>query len=452
MPRPNAARIVVVQGDASLRELEITKECELGRGDSCDVVLLDGAASRRHARIESRGPDYYIVDLGSTNGSFVNGKRIHESKLIDGDEIVLGGVRIKFRAAMAGETMVVGGAPPRAKDTNTNATISPAARNLELNKNEETSPKAPLGRNAQFLAARAVAERASLVDLPILLRGETGTGKEVFAHYIHSRSQRSSGPFIALHAAAIPAPLFEAELFGAEKGAYTGSDTAREGYLTSAAGGTLFLDEVGELPLDAQIKLLRVLDTGEFHSIGSSLTKRTQFRLIAATNRDLERSVRDGTFRGDLLFRLNAIEIKLPPLRERRDDLGILVSEFLKSTGKQPSEDLLEEVAARKWPGNLRELKHALERAAMMADGEILHSEHLPMSSDMLDATISLSNQEETRHSAVSLDEAEARAIQRALRKTGGKRGEAAKLLGISEPTLRRKLRRLHLETNEEES
>lgn len=436
--RPNAARLIVVQGDASRRDLDITKAVELGRGDACDIVLLDGAASRRHARFEVRGSDYYVLDLGSTNGTFVNGVRIHEARLTDGDEIVLGGVRCKFRAAMPAETMVVGAAPAA------RGSAGPAKEG------DAAGARSPIGRNALFLAARALAERAAMADLPVLLRGETGTGKEIFAQFVHSRSSRAQQPFVALHAAAIPAALFESELFGSEKGAFTGANARREGYIARANGGTLFLDEVGELPLDAQIKLLRVLETGEYHSIGSSAAQHSNFRLIAATNRDLEQAVRAGTFRSDLLFRLNVIEIRLPALRERLDDLPLFVTEFLKPTGRFASQGLIEELTLRNWAGNVRELKNVLEHASLLADGPEIRPEHLPVERDPLDSTIVIpSRTDDTRPSAISLEEAEKAVILKALQKTGGRRGDAARLLGIAEPTLRRKLKRYGLAESE---
>ncbi|MFN0206381.1 MAG: sigma 54-interacting transcriptional regulator [Planctomycetota bacterium] len=430
--RPASARLIIVEGDASCRELDIRRSVEIGRGENCDIILLDGAASRRHARIEARGPDYYITDLGSTNGSFVNGVRIRESRLDDNDEIACGGVRIRFRAPTPGATFVVG---------------APAAK-LKSGAAAAAAP-APLGRTRVFLECRALAERAAVSDLPVLLRGETGTGKEVFAHYIHSRSQRGGGPFVALHASAIPAALFESELFGSERGAFTGADARREGYISRAAGGTLFLDEIGELTIEAQVKLLRVLETGEYMRIGGSQSQRSDFRLIAATNRNLETAVRDQTFRSDLLFRINAVEVKIPALRDRLDDIPLFVTDFLKTSGKVASPDFMDALKMRPWPGNIRELKNAVERAALFTNTDSIGSADLASSAGAApaapDITITQKPEDDTHPSALSLDDAERGAILRALRKTGGKRGEAAKLLGIAEPTLRRKLKRYGL-------
>jgi two-component system, NtrC family, response regulator AtoC len=417
---PSLARLVVVQGDASRREVPLERSATIGRGEESELVLLDGACSRRHAQIVRLGGVHVLRDLGSTNGTFVNGKRVREARLSDGDEIAIGGVRIRFRSAIAGETFVVGGAP-----TASAAAAGPAP--------------APTGRSAAILAARALAERAASSSLPVLLRGETGTGKEVFARYIHARGLRAGGPFVPLHAASVPPSLFEAELFGHERGAFTGADARRDGFLARASSGTLFLDEVGELPPEAQVKLLRVLETGEFYPVGSSTLRRSDFRLIAATNRDLERAVPEGSFRSDLLFRLNALQIQLPPLRERREDLPLLIEELLRPTGKTAAPALLEAVSERSWPGNLRELRNALERAALMAAGDVIGPEDLPLPSVDTMAATTLPG------SPLSMDDAERNAIAHAMAATGGKRGEAARLLGISEPTLRRKLRRYGL-------
>jgi DNA-binding NtrC family response regulator len=425
---PASARLVVVQGDASCREAEVRGALVIGRGENCDIVLLDGASSRQHARVEKRGSVFVVVDLESTNGTFVNGARVRERRLEDGDEVALGGVRLRFRAPIPAETYVVGGAAPRVQTQGSAA--APAA--------------APIGRSAPFLAARALAERAAKSGLPVLLRGETGTGKEVFARYMHSMGARAEGPFVALHAAAVPQALFEAELFGSEKGAFTGAEGRREGFLARAHGGTLFLDEVGEIPVESQVKLLRVLETGEYHPVGSSQSKRSDFRLLAATNRDLDRAVREGSFRSDLLFRLNAIEIRLPALRERLEDLPLFVDAFLRGTGKRAAPDLLESLRGRDWPGNIRELRHALERALLLCEGDAIGAGDLPLPaieepSEPAEATVE-------RLSTLSLDRAEKEAIVRALANTGGRRGDAARLLGISEPTLRRKLRRYGLD------
>ncbi len=444
MPSPPASisRLLVVQGDASLREIPVEGAVIVGRGEGCDLLLLDGAASRQHARFEPSGRAIRVVDLESTNGTWVNGKRIREAQLLDGDEVAIGGIRLRVRGAIPGETLVVGG-------------ISPPSRSA---KGTPAVPS-PLGRSAAFVAARGLADRAAASDLPVLLRGETGTGKEVFAHSIHARSRRNAGPFVVLHAAAISPGLFESELFGAEKGAFTGADARRDGFLARSHGGTLFLDEVGELAIDAQVKLLRVLETGEFHPVGSPVPRRSDFRLIAATNRDLERAVQTGAFRSDLLFRLNAVEIRLPPLRERLDDLPLFVDAWLGLGAKSASPDLVAALRSRPWPGNLRELRHVLDRAALVAKGPVVELGDLPPLAPPLaavaaaDATVSTAHPPEAAPAAaappeppVSLDDAEKEAVIRALEATGGKRGAAARRLGISEPTLRRKLRRYGLD------
>lgn len=370
-------------------------------------------------QIEPDGTRILLRDLGSTNGTFVNGRRIQSVALQDGDEVAIGGIRLRFRASTPGATFVVGSGGPATSGS----------------RPQPAEP--PIGRSVQFLKARALAERAAQSTLPVLLRGETGTGKEVFAHFIHSRSARAAGPFIALHAAAIAPGLFEGELFGHERGAFTGADRGREGLIARAASGTLFLDEVGELPLESQVKLLRVLESGEYRPVGGAAARRSDFRLVAATNRDLEAAVRAGQFRSDLLFRLNAFEIALPPLRDRLDDIPLFVTRWTSASGKRADASFLEALRRRPWPGNVRELLHALERAMLLCEGEDLAEEHLPLPC----ATLAASTGETERPQPVSIEEAERAAIEAALARTGGVRSAAARLLGISEPTLRKKVR-----------
>lgn len=416
---PFVARLLVVQGDASIRELTLDRPRVLGRGEGSDLVLFDSAASRRHVQIEPEGTRVVLRDLGSTNGTFVNGRRTQSVALQDGDEVAIGGIRLRFRASTPGATFVVGSGG----QGGSSARPQPAVP--------------PIGSSIQFLKARALAERAAQSTLPVLLRGETGTGKEVFAHFIHSRSARAAAPFVALHAAAISPGLFEGELFGHERGAFTGADRGREGLIARAGGGTLFLDEVGELPLESQVKLLRVLESGEFRPVGGAAARRSDFRLVAATNRDLEAAVRTGQFRSDLLFRLNAFEIALPPLRDRLDDIPIFVTRWTAASGKRAGASFLEALRRRSWPGNVRELLHALERAMLLCEGEELSEEHLPLAC----ATLAASTGETERPQPVSIEDAERAAIEAALTRTGGVRSAAARLLGISEPTLRKKVR-----------
>lgn len=241
------------------------------------------------------------------------------------------------------------------------------------------------GENHQIKGICEIVRKVARSRGPVLIRGESGTGKEVLAAAIHGQSPRSGGPFLAVNAGAIPAELFESELFGATKGAFTGADRDRLGRFDDADGGTLFLDEVGDMPLLQQVKLLRVLQSGEIHAVGASRPHRVDTRVVTATNRNLEAMVREGTFREDLYFRLNLFVITIPPLRERREDIlplaRILAGRFaaeqkVSEPGFTAEAEML--LTAYSWPGNIRELENAVHYAVTMAEGERLSPWHLP--------------------------------------------------------------------------
>ena len=239
-------------------------------------------------------------------------------------------------------------------------------------------------------------KEVAATDATVLILGETGTGKEVIARSIHRTSRRHNKPLIKVNCAAIPATLIESELFGHEAGAFTGATKKRDGRFAMAHGGTIFLDEVGELPLDLQSKLLRVLQEGEFEPVGSSQTRKVDVRVLAATNRDLQRAIGEGKFREDLYYRLNVFPIELPPLRERRGDIGALAAafaeKFAKSMGRsiEPlSADCIRRLEAYRWPGNVRELQNIIERAVITArDGKLNLDRALPESVGVIAAAV----------------------------------------------------------------
>jgi DNA-binding NtrC family response regulator len=285
-------------------------------------------------------------------------------------------------------------------------------------------------------------EKVSQHNYPVLILGESGTGKELVARSIHFSGLRKARPFVPVDCSALVPTLIEAELFGYVKGAFTGAVHTKPGLMEVADKGTLFLDEIGDLPVDLQAKLLRALQEKEIRPVGSTERVSLAVRVIAATNRDLEAAVRQGGFRQDLFFRLNVVQIKLPPLRERKSDIPILVNSFLEkyceANGKTRtiSEDAMSRLMVYDWPGNVRELENAIERAIALGSGPILHVGDLPTNLHHSSGERLPQNDE-----VLPLDELERRAILGALREAGGDKLIAARLLGIGKTTLYRKLK-----------
>jgi len=283
----------------------------------------------------------------------------------------------------------------------------------------------------------------------VLITGETGTGKELIAKAIHNLSPRKNGPFIAVHAAALPSTLLESELFGHEKGAFTGAMERRTGRFELADGGTLFLDEVSELEPPIQVKLLRVLEERAFERVGGSKTLQVDVRLVAATNKDLKKLVTEGKFRDDLFYRLSVVAVDLPPLRERRDDIPLLVKAFLdefsRENNKQVREltpEALNVLLAYDWPGNVRELRNAIEQMVVLARTERLTVRDLPAA---IRGSADLTKINVVR-AGMTVEEAERQLIVQALKETEGNRTKAAQKIGISRRTLHRKLKEFGIE------
>ena len=299
-----------------------------------------------------------------------------------------------------------------------------------------------IGVSAKMQRVYRLIEKVSQHNYPVLILGESGTGKELVAGSIHFCGPRRSRPFVPVDCTALVPTLIEAELFGYVKGAFTGASHNKQGLLEAAGNGTLFLDEIGDLPFDLQAKLLRALQEKEVKPVGSTDRVAISTRVIAATNRDLEASVRQGTFRQDLYFRLNVVQIKIPPLRERKSDIPLLVSAFLEKFSdhggptRTISEDAMARLIAFDWPGNVRELENAIERAVALGSGPILHVGDLP-------TNLQYGTGERMPQSdeLLPLDELERRAILRALREASGDKLAAARLLGIGKTTLYRKLK-----------
>jgi transcriptional regulator with GAF, ATPase, and Fis domain len=288
-------------------------------------------------------------------------------------------------------------------------------------------------------------------DTTVLILGETGTGKELLARAIHARSKRSDRPLLKVNCAALPGSLIESELFGHEKGAFTGAATKRVGRFELADGATIFLDEIGDLPLELQVKLLRVLQEGEFERLGSSKTIKVDVRVITATNRDLRRAMAERKFREDLYYRLNVYPISLPPLRERKEDIAPLAADFLAEAGRRLGrpfdsipQQVLEQLQNYRWPGNVRELQNVIERAALVSPGRSLR---LPEGwAPAHEAIVSSTKRNGSRTEGLTLEELERQHVLQVLRQTHwrieGTHGAAA-LLGINPSTLRSRMHKL---------
>ena len=318
-----------------------------------------------------------------------------------------------------------------------------------------------VGSAPEFRAALAIAAKAARARVPLLIEGEGGVGKEVVAEAIHAASPRSKKPMVTVNCGAIPANLVESELFGHEKGAFTGAFERKIGKFQDADGGTIFLDEVGEMPLDAQVKLLRVLQTGEIHAIGARHSKEVDVRVIAATNKRLADEVEAGRFREDLFYRLNVVPVHIPPLRERSGDIPALARPLLARIAQQPglrelgiTDDTLQLLSGYDWPGNVRQLQNALFRAAVLCDGDALTRADFPQI-----ASLGARRQATTQAAMAGgvtlfrpdgnmrpLEDIEADVIRLAIGHYRGRMTEVARRLGIGRSTLYRKLGELGIE------
>jgi transcriptional regulator with PAS, ATPase and Fis domain len=284
-------------------------------------------------------------------------------------------------------------------------------------------------------------------NAPVLIQGETGSGKEVVARLVHDLSKRADGPFIAVNCGAISRELLESELFGHEKGAFTGAASAKIGLIAAAEGGTLFLDELGEMSGPMQVSLLRFLDRGEYRPVGSTRTLHADVRIVGATNQDLQELILQGRFRDDLLYRINTVTLRVPPLRERKEDLPILIEHILRTirvpgvTNRALAPDTLQYLAGYSWPGNVRELRNVIERVILMSPGKgpITREDVV----QVLPKTQGALQSEDL--SQLSLDEIERQHIQRVLDANGGNKTQAAKTLDIDYKTLLTKLKKYGL-------
>jgi len=344
---PDGTLLAVLSGDAKGKLARIPggigATLRVGKADDNDLVLPDDGVSRYHLTLTRTADGLLVRDLDSTNGTRVGGARVKEAIVEPGTAMHVGGAVLVIRVDLRG------------------AEVPPS--------NSERFESA-IGRSIAMRAIFGLLERIAPTAATVLLSGETGTGKDVLARSVHARSPRSDHPFEVVDCGAISAALIESELFGHERGAFTGAVSAHEGAFERAQGGTLFLDEIGELPLGLQPKLLRVIEARQFRRVGGNKPMDADIRLLAATTRDLPREVEAGRFREDLYFRLAVVPVYVPPLRERKEDIPLLAHALLGSGADPPlhlSADVLARLTAYDWPGNVRELRNALERAALIA-------------------------------------------------------------------------------------
>jgi transcriptional regulator with GAF, ATPase, and Fis domain len=467
------AKLVVLAGPRCGETLSIDASATIGRDASSQLCIPDHLISRRHCAVELADGQCTLRDLGSSNGTYVNGMPVRERRLVHGDRIRAGDSVLLFLLADADRSEPAPGSPGTTDDrTRLIAAIdspaqAPSALRQEAPKRADAqaqSLEAPEAIVAEVLAGRMALQAHDMVgdsaamravydciskvaprDSTVLIDGETGTGKELAARAIHQNSPRAARPFVAVNCAALTESLLESELFGHEKGAFTGAVVTKKGKFEVADAGTIFLDEIGELAPALQAKLLRALQHHEFERVGGTRPIKVDVRVIAATNQDLQAAVSAGRFRQDLWYRLNVVGITMPPLRARRADIPMLAAHFVAkySRGRavELSPDAIDALRVYDWPGNVRELENAIERAVVLGGCNKIVADDLPDA--VLEATAARPRDGAAYHQTV-LD-VKRRLILDAIERSGGNYTAAARLLGINPTYLHRLVNNLRL-------
>lgn len=429
---PQAVKLQVTQPSHGVQYFDLAAgEFFVGADPQSDLVLQDGYVSSRHAKFTYEAGSVWVQDLASTNGTYLGGVRVREGLWQPGEVLKLGQCQFQFVST------------PEKSSSNTSA--------------ESAAFKAE-GRFGDLLGAAPTMKKlyqeldqVAKTEATVLLLGESGSGKELVARAVHQHSLRSEGPFVAVNCGAISRELIESELFGHEKGAFTGAGKSHTGAFGQAQGGTLFLDEIGELPLDLQPKLLRVLENKTYRRVGGTQELKAEVRVVAATHRDLTKWVQEKKFREDLFFRLFVLPIQIPSLRDRLKDIELLAQAFLQefsppNGSKSLSEEAKQLLLAHTYPGNVRELRNILMRAVVLSQGEVIEAAEILFPhnlSETEEEAVATSKSDPLSDSANirKLSELEKEMIERALVKAKGNKQKAAQSLGIAKSTLFSKIK-----------
>ena len=394
--------------DNSMEQREIKDFLSVGREETNQLILEDPFVSRYHIRIERDKKNGFFIlrDMNSRNGVYLNGNRVYKAVLSDNDQIQIGKNTFYFSFERSSDRWEL------------------VSRSFNSEWNHRLSRVPHIAKSAY----------------PILLLGPSGTGKDVLARLIHSRSQVSSGPLISVNCSALTESLIESELFGHRKGSYTGASCNRKGAFMASSGGTLFLDEIGDLPLSLQPKLLRAIEYQEIKPVGADEPVKTDARIIAATHQDLKEKVSRGTFRGDLYYRLNVVSLTVPSLKDRMEDFKPLLKSFMSDYGVTFSNEAIKVFRNHTWPGNIRELKNTVARAGVLFAGEVIDKEKALMVIDEADSPLS------EKKSRISFRAFERRILEGLMKKYRGNQTQIARDLELPKSSLNDKLEKYQIE------
>ena len=416
------------------QRLEKTIDLPLVRlGSACknDVMVPDSSVSRFHCELRHTESGFLLTDLGSTNGTVVGSLKVKEAYVQDETILQLGRATVRF---------------------------IPGKEIARVDASKALSFGKLVGRSQKMREIFGILEKLAATDLGVLVQGETGTGKDVVALAVHEAGPRSAGPFVVFDAGAVSPNLIESELFGHERGAFTGATEQRKGAFEQANGGTLFIDEIGELALELQPKLLRALEQREIQRVGGNKRIPVDVRVVCATNRNLAEEVKSGHFRNDLFFRISVVVLHLPPLRDRREDIELLVPVFIKKAPggdqdksvREASKEAISALMAYDWPGNVRELRNVIETALALCGGAVLEPGDLLIRRDEEameneDPAVVQSGADGSSLAGKTLESIERAAIAQTLAEVDGNRSAAARALGIAPSTLYLKLKKYEI-------